>query len=232
MNTKINRLRTVLFFVLANLFISSSIFAQVKTSTKKLQIDPVKKKEISAKKEMINKNLLKLPVVGDFAQGGIVFWVDETGKNGLVCAKSDQSSGIVWFAGTIGNTGATADGPYTGEANTAKIIEAQGAVGNEYDTYAALICYDLKITEGGKTYDDWYLPSRQEYKLMYANRTTINTTATSNGGAAFGNSPSSYWSSTEANNGSAWTLTFYNGDQARPNKDNKYRVRAIRAFHR
>ncbi len=28
--------------------------------------------------------------VGDFAQGGIVFWVDETGQHGLVCAKEDQ----------------------------------------------------------------------------------------------------------------------------------------------
>ena len=27
--------------------------------------------------------------VGDFARGGIVFWVDETGQHGLVCAKTD-----------------------------------------------------------------------------------------------------------------------------------------------
>ena len=26
--------------------------------------------------------------IGDFTQGGIVFWVDETGQPGLVCAKS------------------------------------------------------------------------------------------------------------------------------------------------
>ncbi|MCO5232762.1 MAG: hypothetical protein M9888_03360 [Chitinophagales bacterium] len=34
--------------------------------------------------------------VGDFAHGGIVFWVDETGQHGLVCAKEDQSTGIQW----------------------------------------------------------------------------------------------------------------------------------------
>lgn len=37
--------------------------------------------------------------VGDFAQGGIVFWVDETGQHGLVCAKEDQDggSGLQWY---------------------------------------------------------------------------------------------------------------------------------------
>src|SRR5690554_5634345 len=38
--------------------------------------------------------------VGDFAQGGIVFWVDETGQHGLVCAKEDQSTGIQWYNGS------------------------------------------------------------------------------------------------------------------------------------
>lgn len=28
--------------------------------------------------------------VGDFAQGGIVFWIDEIGQHGLVCSKEDQ----------------------------------------------------------------------------------------------------------------------------------------------
>ena len=27
--------------------------------------------------------------LGDFAQGGIIFWLDETGKHGLVCSKKD-----------------------------------------------------------------------------------------------------------------------------------------------
>lgn len=30
--------------------------------------------------------------VGDFAHGGIVFWVDETEQHGLVCAKEDQNT--------------------------------------------------------------------------------------------------------------------------------------------
>ena len=37
--------------------------------------------------------------VGDSAQGGIVFWVDETRQHGLVCAKEDLDggSGIQWL---------------------------------------------------------------------------------------------------------------------------------------
>lgn len=34
--------------------------------------------------------------VGDFAYGGIVIWVDETGQHGLGCAKEDQSTGVRW----------------------------------------------------------------------------------------------------------------------------------------
>lgn len=107
--------------------------------------------------------------IGDFTQGGIVFWVDETGEHGLVCAKEDQNGGstIRWYAGTNGNTQAKGDGPFSGEMNTAIIISAQVAIGDDGTTYAARICSELQITEGGKTYGDWYLPSKQELNLMY-----------------------------------------------------------------
>ena len=236
MKTKTYKLRTILFIVIANLILSMPIIAQVKTSTIKTQVKQIKKeetakpgiKEVSATKERL---IAKLPVVGDFAQGGIVFWVDETGKNGLVCAIKDQvSEGIVWYAGTNSYTAANDDGPYAGKANTARIIEVQGT-GGDTQAYAALVCNELQVTEGGKTYDDWYLPSKQELNLMYLNRATINAKATANNGFAFRGSPSTYWSSTESNNGSVWGTTFVNGDQYIIQKNNKYRVRAIRAFH-
>lgn len=133
--------------------------------------------------------------VGDFAHGGIVFWVDETGQHGLVCAKEDQSTGVRWYAGTYGNTQAKGDGPYAGEANTSIIIAAQVAIGDDGSTYAARICNELKITESGKTYGDWYLPSKDELKLMYQNKGTIDATATSNGGSGFASAY--YWSSND-----------------------------------
>ncbi len=166
--------------------------------------------------------------VGDFAQGGIVFWVDETGQNGLVCAKEDQNTGVRWYAGTYGNTQAKGDGPFSGEANTAIIIAAQVAIGDDNVTYAARICKEFQITEGGKTYGDWYLPSKGELDLMYQNNATINATATANGGSAF--AAADYWSSTESNNSYAWLQFFATGGQYSSFKYVALRVRAVRAF--
>ena len=167
--------------------------------------------------------------IGDFAQGGIVFWVDETGEHGLVCAKTDQSAGVRWYAGTYGSTQAKGVGPYAGEVNTAIIIAAQVAIGDDGSTYAARICNSLQITENGKTYGDWYLPSAEELNLMYRNKTAIDATATANGGVAF--AASFYWSSTEFNSDNAWIQSFSNGSQnAVLKNNNSYRVRAIRAF--
>ena len=166
--------------------------------------------------------------VGDFAQGGIVFWVDETGQHGLVAAKEDQSTGVRWYAGTYGNTQAKGDGPFSGEANTSIIIAAQVAIGDDGSTYAARICNELQVTEGGKTYGDWYLPSKEELDLMYQNKATIDATAGVNGGSGFARSY--YWSSTESNNYNAWIQYFDYGSQYYGNKDAPYRVRAVRAF--
>jgi len=164
--------------------------------------------------------------IGDFAQGGIVFWVDETGEHGLVCAKQDQSTGIRWYAGTYTNTMASGTGPYAGEMNTIIIIANQG--NGDGNTYAARICNELKITENGKTYGDWYLPSSDELYLMYQNRLIINATATANGGSAFANT--SYWSSTSQNDNSAIMYKFSDDMYISELKSAEHRVRAIRAF--
>ena len=166
--------------------------------------------------------------VGDFAQGGIVFWVDETGQHGLVAAKKDQSTGVRWYAGTYGNTQAKGDGPFSGEANTSIIIAAQVAIGDDGSTYAARICNELQVTEGGKTYGDWYLPSKEELNLMYQNKATIDATAGVNGGSGFASAY--YWSSTESNNFNAWIQYFDLGFQYYGDKNYPYRLRAVRAF--
>jgi len=166
--------------------------------------------------------------VGDFAHGGVVFWVDETGQHGLVCAKEDQNSGMRWYAGTSGNTQAKGDGPFAGKANTVIIIAALVAIGDDGNTYAARICNELQITEEGKTYGDWYLPSKEELNLMYLNKSVIDATAIANGGSAF--SFNIYWSSSEIINVSAWVQDFGNGNQSSGPKLHSNRVRAVRAF--
>jgi hypothetical protein len=164
--------------------------------------------------------------VGDFALGGIVFWVDESAEHGLICAKTDQSAGVRCIAGIYTNTMAMGDGPLAGEMNTSIIIANQGF--GDGSTYAARVCAEFQATEGGKTYGDWYLPSKGELHLMYLNKATIDATATANGGSAIVGEV--YWSSTENSIHHAWLQNFNNGNQYHNDKYLTYRVRAVRAF--
>lgn len=165
--------------------------------------------------------------VGDFAHGGIVFWVDESGQHGLVCAKSDQGTAM-WYAGTNIKTMARGNGPKSGELNTAIIIASQGE--GTGVIYAARLCNELLITEGGKSYGDWYLPSISELVLMYNNRNIINATAIANGGSNF--STDFYTTSTETGGTTIYGQSFSGGNvssTAVKFRDD-FKVRAIRAF--
>ena len=196
-----------------------------------------------AEKKFVNDNVVDTSYsVGDFVHGGIVFWIDETGQHGLVCTKTDQSAGVRWYAGTYTYTMALSDGPLAGKMNTSLIIASQGR--GDGKTYAARICNELQITEGGKTYGDWYLPSKQELNLMYENKTRIDATANANGGTAFAREHNSsyYWSSNEGDRWNwgtpyfAWRQRFSSaskstyGSQYHYTKNHELRVRAVRAF--
>jgi len=178
--------------------------------------------------EFVTKGQIITYEVGDFAQGGVVFWIDETGQHGLVCAKEDQSTGVRWFAGTFGVTRATGNGPFSGELNTSIIISSQVSIGDDGNDYAAQICNDLQITEGGKTYGDLYLPPKEELNMMYQNKATIDATATANGGSAFADDY--YWSSTEFFSNNSWFQSLSTGFQCDAMKHLSCRVRAVRAF--
>ena len=140
---------------------------------------------------------LKTYEIGDFAQGGIVFWVDETRQHGLVCSASDLPGTTRWFAGTYGSTRAASDGVFGGEGNTHLIMSAQMVIGDDGANYAASICSDLVITQNGIDYGDWYLPTVDELYLIGANYTIVDNTAAANGGTPIVTSP--YWSSVELN---------------------------------
>ena len=124
------------------------------------------------------------PSVGDFYQGGVVFYIfvdGDTGyvageTHGLIAAVADQSSGIRWNKGFSFTTGATGTAIGTGSANTDAIINVQGATETSYAAGLA-----RAYTGGG--YTDWFLPSQDELNKMYLNRATINTTAASNSGS-------------------------------------------------
>ncbi len=166
--------------------------------------------------------------VGDYAHGGVVFYIFDDcdpryvpGEgHGLVCATTDQSTGIPWgSSGTL--VGAMAKVIGIGQTNTTLIVASEGP-GN----YAAQLCDGLE--DGG--YFDWFLPSKDELNEMYQNKTIINATASDNGGSNFTNSI--YWNSTEGGLFRAWGQSFLTGGQGgnfgkgSPNN----RVRAVRAF--
>ena len=169
------------------------------------------------------------PAVGDFYQGGVVFYLFEDGDtgyvggetHGLIAAVQDQSSGIRWHNGNLVETSASATAIGTGAANTNAIIAVQGAT--EID-YAA----GLARAYNGGGYTDWFLPSKEELSEMQTNKATINTTASENSGSDFG--VRFYWSSTEENNQYAWEMSIDSGSVVWYDKGSSNGVRAVRAF--
>ncbi|TAL47954.1 MAG: DUF1566 domain-containing protein [Methylovulum sp.] len=157
--------------------------------------------------------------IGKNYQGGIIFYLDNTGEHGLIAAQTDQSTGIQWYNGTHITTGATGTAVGTGLANTSKIIKAQGA-----GFYAAKLCAKLVIG----AYSDWYLPSLIELKRMYQNIGPAAAAPLTNVG---GFASAAYWSSSEGDSTYAWEQYFSSGGrQFYTNKSGSRRVRAVRAF--
>jgi len=168
--------------------------------------------------------------IGETFGGGIVFYVYDEGKHGLIAATNDQSSGIKFHNGPNTITRARADGIGAGLNNTTIIIAYQG----HYDgsSFASTICNEYSVTETkngiSTTYGGWYLPSKYELNLLYLKKDVV---------AGFANS--NYWSSTEYLNplhpdwGTTWYQNFSNGDQLVNTPSAFYlecSVRAIRAF--
>lgn len=156
--------------------------------------------------------------IGDYYQGGVVFYLDGSG-GGLICAVSDQSIGAIW--GCEGQEISGADGTAigTGAQNTIDIEAGCGTSG-----IAADICANLSLN----TYDDWFLPSKDELNEMYLNKAAIDATAIANGGQAFANAY--YWISSEYSSTNAGLQGFLDGVQTQGPKTLSYRVRAVRAF--
>lgn len=90
---------------------------------------------------------------------------------------------------------------------------------NQTGNFASKVCADYSVTDGGVTYGDWYLPSKYELNLLYAQRVAV-------GGFA----STVYWSSTESSHASAWSQNFDSGSQITNAKLVTPRVRAVRAF--
>ncbi len=155
--------------------------------------------------------------IGDHGPaGGWIFYDKGSYSDGwryLEAAPVDQSVGIQWYNVESKVTGATGTAIGTGKLNTQKIIAVQGN-----GQYAAKICTDYR----GSGKSDWFLPSKDELNLIYANLYKADV-----GGFV---STNLYWSSSEFGALLAWCQFFYNGSQYDEGKQFITLVRAIRSF--
>ncbi len=159
-----------------------------------------------------------LHTIGESYGGGIVFYVYDGGRHGLIAATADHPTAIRWNSAPSDiNTMALANGVGSGKANTTIIISSQGY--GDGASYAARICNEYWATAGGVTYGDWYLPSKHELNLLYLQKAVV-------GGFTNGY----YWSSCEYAEGFAWDQYFSDGTQSHGIKYTPLYVRAIRAF--
>ena len=155
-------------------------------------------------------------VVGMEAEGGIVFYLDETGQNGLVAASEDIGN-YQWGCQGQMIYGADSLSIGTGLQNTLYIVS--GCSDSPIAASEAL-AYE---SEG---YNDWYLPSFDELNEIY---NTIGN------GGTYGNigefESNRYWSSSDSYIYGAWSIDFYDGTSDNAYlKSNPFSVRPIRSF--
>lgn len=131
---------------------------------------------------------------------GVVFYVNTEGTGGWMVALNDQSSGCPW--GTSGDIPDLPNCPNNnvslmwqetnGKENTRKIREYQ----QNNSSYAA----GMVDFEHG-----WYVPAIGQLRILYSNLAVIEASLTAHGGTILSREKE-YWSSSEVNEGSAFTI--------------------------
>ena len=135
----------------------------------------------------------------------------------MIAATEDQSTelGAYWGCSQTEITGADGTAIGTGAQNTLDIL-----AGCSEDGIAAKLCADYGITVDGITYDDWFLPSKDELNLFYLKKEEI-----------LGDFEDAIYSSSSQYSGiGSWSQDFYSGYQVDNDVDEPNRVRAVRAF--
>lgn len=143
----------------------------------------------------------------------------------FVIAKEYISYGMTWSSNTsslVSGVVATDDSTiaktdYAGAANTALIAAID-------TSKAAYSCANYAFPNGAKG----HLPALGEWAIAFNNKRAVNSAMSLIGGVAF--SSNYHWSSTQINGGSAWVLTWSDGDAQRSSKASDSRVRAFLAL--
>ena len=159
--------------------------------------------------------------IGEQFGGGVIFhlWKDNAGvEHGLIVALTDQSTAQIWSNVILPESGAIAPSSWDGLSNSIAIVGQPG-----HTSSAAKLCLDL--VSGGQS--DWYLPSYEEFKMLWTNYYMVARTLSTISGATelF---DKEYWSSTDYSYSNAFTSS--TGLPFCCDKGYAAHVRAIRAF--
>jgi len=169
--------------------------------------------------------------IGDSAGGGIVFYDSGTTNSWgryLVAATDDQSAGAKWATATGTNDLASIDpnvatdygmipavsGMGAGKTNQAVLMAAANTNASGLSAY---VCANYN----GGGYTDWWLPSIEELRQLYAQRLVVG-----------GFSATLYWSSSQYTTSNAWSFSFGSGytNYTSTTKTNTSAVRAVRGL--
>jgi hypothetical protein len=162
--------------------------------------------------------------IGELFGGGVIFWIDHTGKHGLIVGMVDIST-TIWSNVNLIYIG-TANSDWDGLSNSIAIKEQIG-----HTTSAAVRCLEyVNSNYDTGIYSDWYLPCREELNHLWNNIYEVQKALSTYGSPSTPMVHSGYWSSTEYSDGGAWSFDFGNGNLSVLSKDQNEYVRAIRYF--
>lgn len=192
------------------------------------------KSEINRLATQITSQHIPTHALGERYQGGVIFFVDDSGLHGLIAALSDanKGEGIQWQNGVSGEkiVNARANGIGAGESNT-RLIISQQTVDDQDGNFAALAALNYSVLADGTTpcpysvtpsmmcYGGWYLPSLYELDLMRRNLTSKYQLASL-----------PYWSSTESSVTESWAEEVVGTPLLLDKSTGIAHVRAIRSF--
>ena len=158
------------------------------------------------------------PTPGDVCSDGTVYAGDLSGKR-LYVAPVMNSLSTPWNNGTNGlwqTTGATST--TNGASNTMIINQWTGSG-------APLMAGQLCADYDAYSHNDWYLPARDEFQILYDNRTAINSGSSENF-----DTTGKYWTSTEMNGSVAVNFNWPVGAfDTSAGKHSSFRIRCVRS---
>lgn len=161
--------------------------------------------------------------------GGYIFYIDRNDEHTWtyleVAPENTEWDSAVWCNDAY-VVGEDAQGRSIGDGagNTAAIVEAYEANPNVGNGFAAQLCDNLSVENGGETYADWFMPSQDELNEVYIN---LHNTDDPVGGFK----EYQYWTSTESDAYTACDQYFgAEGTQGSHTKLDAWYLRAVRAF--